>query len=173
MGGFEKTPLEATLQNHSKSSLPVPGPAGLGAFGASRVPPLSSTTPLENSDFASEVSQKLNSKPPSLGCWALWGHSGSSARVLGALESLGVLGALGSLGVAGSNTTPTRIHPLSKPPHSKPPHSKTPHAQNHPTRSHLTRIAAVLRVPPFFQLSSKPINSESNILRAWICSGSR
>ena len=44
-------------------------------------------------------------------------------------------------------------------------------AHSHPTRSHLTRIAAVLRVSPFFQLSSKPINSESNILRAWICSG--
>ena len=33
-------------------------------------------------------------------------------------------------------------------------------AHSHPTRSHLTRIAAGLRVPPFFQLSSKPINSD-------------
>ena len=89
-------------------------------------------------------------------------------------------------------TTPLDITPLkathSKSPHSKPLPQKPPHStplnskpptgrnrssRNRPTLSHLTRVAALLRVTPFLQLSSKPINCESNLLRAWICSGSR
>ena len=121
----------------------------------------------------------------------LQNHSNSS---LPTPESLKSSNKYHSGGQIQPSQTPKPQNHLSRvPPHPKPPCNKyylltatpleaTPLettlqqvllAHSHPTRSHLTRIAAVLRVPPFFQLSSKPINSESNILRAWICSGSR
>ena len=118
------------------------------------------------------MSKKLNSKPPSLGCWTLWAHSGFTlTRVLDALGPLGIH----------SGATPQN-HLSRVPPHSKPPCNKyylltatpleaTPLettlqqvllARNHPTRIHHHSKSPLsnntpLRIPPH----SKPPHSKS------------
>ena len=68
---------------------------------------------------------------------------------------------------------PTRNHlatstTCSKPLHSKPPNSNPPCSKYYllkttPLEATSLKQQLLLRVPPFFQLSSKPIHSESNI----------
>ena len=125
---------------------------------------LSRVLPFENIQKRN-TSQLKYSKSPlqnhSKSSQALWGHSGSGR--FGVTRGRRHFTRNHFTQNHPTQSHPTRNHLTQNHPTQSHPTQNHP-TQNQPTQSHLTRVAAVLRVPPFCQLSSKPIHSESNML---------